>query len=527
MSNVNSQDQDKTLWRLIQPKSMLARLFWLLGLGVVITNGLLLFISWQQDQRQDRQFDAWQMGFELSPVVDAFLGHKPTPVVQLSDKLSWQIMERGGRTRAEVLQAQGMAGWPEQLVELPVIAATPNQDQTYIAALAPSAIDLETRQTVSGPGTNSQRGKVAIANTLAWLSGQAARSGQQVKLVLDRDDSKMLILESNAYWRDEGALSRYDFLLYVALIMFFMGLPFAAGYIFTPIDELLKALRDTRNETTPIKADGCEEVSEITFAVNHLVARISKHMSDRLSFVAAISHDLGVPATRLRLRAALIKDKELRDRLIDDTTEMSAMIADSLQYLRNEATEEPARVVDFVSLVESLYQDYLDTGADIFMNDDFSGEASQSKPQSYQMTYQTVHSMFTGTETKLDYKQHGPLTLTCKPRALRRALGNLVDNALKYGQSALLKIEADASSVLVTVTDRGPGIPEAEMGKVTQPFYRLEKSRGRGTGGTGLGLAIVDSIVKDHDGFLSMENLMQGGMQVTIALPRNVPAPDQ
>jgi signal transduction histidine kinase len=517
MSNVNNPDPRGTLWRLIQPRSMLARLFWLLGLGIVITNGLLLLISWQQDQRQAREASAYHLGFQLADIVRAFEDGKHFPVVSLEAALSWQIIEPQGRTRAQVLQSQGMAGWPEQLIELPINSPTPSQNHRYISLLAPSAIAAGS----SDLNADSPRGAIAIAHRLARLSEQAAKSGQQVKLVLQQADNRILIFESDAYWRDEGTLSRYDFLLYVALVMFFMGLPFAAGYIFSPIDDLLRALRETHNESTPIKADGCEEVSEITFAVNRLIARLSRHMSERLSFVAAISHDLGVPATRLRLRAALIEDKQVRERLIDDTTEMSAMIADSLQYLRNEATEEAARVVDFHSLVESLYQDYLDTGADIHMNDDFSSENAKNKP----LAYQTVHSMFTGSETQLGYRLHGPLTLTCKPRALRRALGNLLDNALKYGQSALLEIEADASSVAVKVSDRGPGIPEAEMERVTQPFYRLEKSRGRDTGGTGLGLAIVDSIVKDHDGFLAMENMLQGGLQVTIALPRNVPMP--
>ena len=496
---------------------MLARLFWMMAIGIVMTNGLLVFIFLQQDNRQRHVEEARQLGFRLGPVVSRFVNGQPLPPVELGASHSWQIIEPQGRSRAEVLQTHGMAGWPEQQLELPVVIRTPNQPPVLISATAYTPVEPFSFLT----GEGQPRGLVAITQMISKLSGHLAASGKEAKLILDRKDGKILIMESPDYWRDEGALSKYDFLLYVALVLFFLGLPVAAGFIFAPIEELLKALRETRSETTPIKADGCQEVSEITFAINRLVGRLSRHMSERLSFVAAISHDLGVPATRLRLRAALIKDKKVRDQLIQDTNEMSAMIADSLQFLRNENVEEADRVIDFQSLVESVYEDYLDTGAEVFMNR-MPDEDHANKP----LVFETVPSMFTGTGVRLEHKLDGPLTLNGKPRALRRALGNLIDNALKYGQSALIEIEADTSSVLVKVSDRGPGIPEAEMSNVIQPYYRLEKSRSRDTGGTGLGLAIVNAIVRDHDGFLTMDNLMHGGLQVTIALPRNVPASD-
>ncbi len=513
MSPVNDPERAGMLLRLIKPKSMFARLFWFLAFGILISNGFLLFHAYQQTQRQERQAAASRLGFQLAPAVSQFLAGSDLPSVRLETDLAWQIIEPGGRTRAEVLQAQGMAGWVEHLVELPVEKPTPDPQRTFAAALAPAAVaTLPSQLTKENP-----RGVVAIAETLSELSTQAAKSGRRMKLILDRQDGRIMIAESPAYWSDEGALSRYDFLIFVALIMFFMGLPFVAGYIFSPMDDLLAALKEKKNHATPIKADGSSEVSEISVAINRLVSQLARTMSERLSFVAAISHDLGVPATRLRLRAQLIKDRDVRDRLIADTNEMSAMIADSLHYLRNDTADEAPRVVDFQSLVESLHQDYLDMGGEVYFNGDDAGE----DPHRQVLKYRTVPSMFSGAGKRMDFQTHGPLTLTCKPRAMRRALGNLVDNAIKYGGAALLELDADASSVLIKVSDRGPGIPEAEMENVVRPFYRLAKSRGRNTGGTGLGLAIVNSIVKDHDGFLAMENLIQGGLQVTVALPRD------
>ncbi len=513
MSDENSADQENVLQRLLQPKSMFARLFWFLGLGIMITNGLLLFISYQKDQRTERLTNAYRLGFEIAPEISRFLNQQPLKSNLQGPNLTWQVIDLGGHSRALAIASHGMLGWTEQQISLPIIKEKPGREKTYITVLSQSDISLNSVNLAA----NRTPGTTALIEKVAHISEQISKSGKRVNLVIDGPNNQVLVFKSDAYWNDEGALSKYDFLLYVVLILFFMGLPYAAGLIFSPLDSLLKTLKEKRNDATPIKADRCHEISEIAFAINHLVAQLSKHMSDRLNFVAAISHDLGVPATRLRLRASMIKDVDVRKRLIEDSNEMSAMIADSLQYLRNETTDEAPRVVDFFSLIQSLHQDYIDTGNEVNFDDTYLVDGQQGKA----LTYRTVPSMFSGTETEMDYQSLGPLTVTCKPRAMRRAIGNLVDNALKYGDAALLEIDADVSSVVVKVTDRGPGIPEDEMDNVIQPFYRLEKSRGRGTGGTGLGLAIVSTIVKDHDGFLTMENLLQGGLQVTIALPRD------
>jgi signal transduction histidine kinase len=493
---------------------MISRLFWFLGLGILISNGLLLSITYHQDQRSDRNANAYRLGFQLAPIVSKFLVGSPNLSSGSSDELNWRVIDFNPLTRAESIAANGLTGWVETPVVLPVEKSSPNSEAISISAFSKSRISL----TLAPTTPSEAKGDIALAKRLAMISEQVSKSGKKIYLILEKSNEQLLMFESAVYWHDEGPLSKYDFLFYVALIMFFMGLPYAAGLIFAPLDRLLQALKDKGNDATPIKADGCREISEISFAVNHLVSQLSKHMSDRLNFVAAISHDLGVPATRLRLRASLIEDEKMRSRLIEDSNEMSAMIADSLQYLRTETTDEVPRVVDFISLIQSLHQDYLDTGQNVSFNDDILGGEKDGNA----LTYRTVPSMFTGTETKMDFRLHGPLTLVCKPRAMRRALSNLVDNALKYGDAALLEIDADASSIVIKVTDQGPGIPEAEMEKVMQPFYRLEKSRGRGTGGTGLGLAIVNTIVRDHDGFLMMENLLKGGLKISVALPRAI-----
>ncbi|MBL8487753.1 MAG: two-component sensor histidine kinase, partial [Rhodocyclaceae bacterium] len=206
--------------------------------------------------------------------------------------------------------------------------------------------------------------------------------------------------------------------------------------------------------------------------------------AERTRILAAVSHDLQTPITRLRLRAELMDDAALRDKVLDDLSEMQALVEEGLAYAGSTAAPKEAEsATDLDALAASLVADYADAGRPVTL----AGACGR--------------------------------TLVTRPRTLRRLLGNLVDNALKFAGGAEVACAADGDSVVIAVRDRGPGIPEEELEKVFEPFHRVEASRNRETGGTGLGLAIARQLAQGLGASLTLHNLPDGGLEARLVLP--------
>jgi signal transduction histidine kinase len=199
--------------------------------------------------------------------------------------------------------------------------------------------------------------------------------------------------------------------------------------------------------------------------------------------LAAISHDLRTPLTLLRLRAENIGDTPEREKMLATIAEMDSMIGATLQFARDEAAAEPRRRTDLSALLASVVDDMADTGLSVTM------EPAAS------------------------------VISECQPAALKRALTNLLDNAIKYGKRARAAIHATSQTIEITIDDEGPGIPAGELTRVFQPFYRVEDSRSRETGGIGLGLAIALSIIQANGGALALSNRTEGGLRARVTLP--------
>jgi signal transduction histidine kinase len=163
--------------------------------------------------------------------------------------------------------------------------------------------------------------------------------------------------------------------------------------------------------------------------------------------------------------------------------EMDEMIGATLKFARDESAAEPSRQTDIVSLVQSIVDDMNDAGLSVTM------------------------------------APAQPVTAECRPATLKRALTNLIDNAVKYGKTAHVAVQKAGEGVEITVNDEGPGIPEADFARVFEPFYRVEESRSRETGGVGLGLAIALSVVQAHGGQITLNNRPQGGLRARVTLP--------
>lgn len=229
---------------------------------------------------------------------------------------------------------------------------------------------------------------------------------------------------------------------------------------------------------------GPSEVLRAAAAFNRMGKRIEQHLSERVRILAAISHDLQTPITRLRLRAELLDDAAARGKWLADLDAMESLVDEGLAYARSkDRSSETACLVDIYALLDNIACDYADAGRQVTLS-----------------------------------AREG-LRATTRPRALRRLLGNVIDNALKYAGTAEVSATADETSLCIRVSDRGPGIQEDQLEAVFEPFFRLEASRNRDSGGTGLGLSIARELCATLGGTLVLANRAGGGLEARLVLP--------
>jgi signal transduction histidine kinase len=233
----------------------------------------------------------------------------------------------------------------------------------------------------------------------------------------------------------------------------------------------------------PLTEEGVREIRDATRAFNTMQDRLLRYLDSRTNVLAAMSHDLRTPLTRMRLRVEAVSEERLRTRFSADLDEMEALVHGALALFKGLDDDERFEPVDVNALLATLVAEYAELGATI----------------------------------GLEGKALAPVQ--AKPRALKRCLRNLVDNALKFGQRATLGVE-DGDALVLRVVDEGPGIPEEFLERVFEPFYRLESSRNRDTGGTGLGLSIARDVVQAHGGSLMLRNHPEGGLIAEVRLPR-------
>jgi len=243
-----------------------------------------------------------------------------------------------------------------------------------------------------------------------------------------------------------------------------------------------------RGQPVPRLADsGPSEVVALIRAFNTMQDRLTRFIADRTRLLAAISHDLRTPLTSLRLKAELLDDPELAEQMIATIDEMTAIVQSSLDFARSDAVMEESREIDLTALADSLVEDMAELGLDVSF--------AESSPR---------------------------VPLQGRSAALRRALRNLIENAVRYGQRARVRCWREGDTALVAVSDDGPGIPEAHLAEVIKPFVRLETSRNRATGGVGLGLAIANDIIAAHGGTLTLRNRgtdRTEGLDAIVTLP--------
>jgi signal transduction histidine kinase len=240
--------------------------------------------------------------------------------------------------------------------------------------------------------------------------------------------------------------------------------------------------------TPPLPEDGPEEIASAAASFNTMALRIRRFVQDRTFMLTAIGHDLRTPITRLKLRAEFVDDEELRRKMVADLDELEAMVAATLAFGRDVTTDEPETTVDLTELVRTVLD-----------------EAADSRPDLID---------------RMTYAGPDHLPIRARPLGLKRALTNLVMNALKYGDAAEVSLSrTEAGGVVLLIEDRGPGIPASEIERLFQPFQRMEQSRNKETGGMGLGLPIARNILRAHGGDVTLGHRSSGGVRASVVLP--------
>ena len=487
--------------RRYKPRTLGGRIFMLMMLGGVIIAILSTMASLYVIERNERIGRAYTLGFTIRELLR--IAENPEFESNIVD-----IAARDGMV-LRILPPDDLGtlllfSRPAQHIALPVRLANTGWPISVKVHFLRGRLSSEQRAVIEATENPSL--------FLAELSREIARLGLEAQVEIMMPSGKRFLVSHDELWVNYSSPS-------LVFLMFLMGVAavlavFAAlaDLLAGPFKNLTRAIINHGDEVDnpPVEERGPTEARSMAAAYNDLRERISRMLGDRTRMLAAISHDLRTPSTRLRLRAEFIENDELRETVLRDLDEMDSLLNDALDFLGDWIQKEEERTVDFVSVLEAICDDYADLGRPV----SFDG------PQPLQ--FSSVHTVFGGGDEPHSFGGKRSIRLSCRPGTLKRAFTNLIENSLKYGHRAKVSLEATADTVLVTIRDEGPGIPDEHQDKVFLPFYRVEGSRARKTGGSGLGLSIVKTVVDAHDGHIALRNMPGRGLEVIISLPRRV-----
>ncbi len=356
--------------------------------------------------------------------------------------------------------------------------------QAQIGAPWPVRVDINPQarsRNFVGEGIEAGAFELWMARNFYFLLPEPFSTVVQVGL----EDGTIALFEVNV---PQEPLRRFESLapLLLLLLLICFGLAALLVRMTTRSLDRLAAAADAIGEdpgAAPLPEDGPGEIRRVIGAFNRMQARVRRYLVERGRLLSAISHDLKTPLTRLRLRAEMLPDAELRGKMLRDLDEMQTMVGTTLDFFRTVDRAAPRLPVDIAALLESLCEDRRETGQSV--------SVSGAPVAPYR----------------------------ADPQALRRCLENLIENAVRYGRGAEIEIRDTPERLRIAVRDRGPGIPEGELERVFEPFYRLDDSRNMDSGGTGLGLSIARNIARWHGGDVTLSNAAPG-LVAELALPR-------
>ncbi|ROR15155.1 ATP-binding protein [Erwinia sp. JUb26] len=427
------------------PRTLLARLLLIVSLGLLLANGMTL----------------------ASLLIERMSSARTVMLRNLENDVA---------TSVAILDRLPAAERPQWLTRL----ARGN----YSYELSPGETGIPPTSRRSRDAVNSLKAALGDTWPMTLVSIPGSREHIQVHLTL-HDGSPLTI----NLWPHMPAIATWLPIVLIAQLLLLLGCGWlAVRQVTRPFTQFIRAV-DTLKPASPtiqtVPDSGPQEVRQAARAFNDLQQRIQDHLKEKSQILAAISHDLQTPITRMKLRVEMSEQPELRDKLLSDLDQMSRLVREGIAYARSaEGLEEKPQTVSLNAFIDTLACDYQDIGLPV---------------------------SFTPCG--------GDDRFSVRPQALRRVITNLTDNALKFGHRADIVLSRTGSErVEFSVCDSGPGIPERELQAVLEPFYRLENSRSRHTGGTGLGLAIASQLVGQMNGTLTLSNRPEGGLQAAVVL---------
>ncbi|QLF94920.1 HAMP domain-containing protein [Pseudomonas sp. ABC1] len=313
----------------------------------------------------------------------------------------------------------------------------------------------------------------------------AQQPGKRYALLIELQDGSWVMFSAPTRYWGLDELPRNLVVIALVMLSTLIVALVATRHLASPLERLAQGVRrfGTDFKAPPIEVTGPREIRQTIVAFNAMQAQLQHFINDRTQMLAAISHDLRTPLTRMRLRGEFIEDAEQQAKLFRDVDEMQAMVNSALDFFRDEARLEPVTAFDLAALLQTIVDDYRDTG----------------------------------TEVRLSGPEH--LVYRGRPIGIKRMLVNLLDNAIKYGSEPGIQLKTQAKRLEIRVLDRGPGIAPELHEAVFKPFFRLEGSRNKHTGGVGLGLSAARAMALEHGGTLTLTNRERGGLEARVTLP--------
>jgi signal transduction histidine kinase len=451
--------------------SMTGRVFATLLLGILITAALTQLLA---DAERQRVIDEFRDLHNLDRAEQLIMA---TEIVPESARGAYlQVANRPGMR----LEAVGQA--------LPALMPAPTEfTQSLTARMNKSA---NARYRLQSLAVRPEACALAREQPVVFGLLRMKWRGTCESIMVGLRDGTPLIL-SVLPPRSATSPERTDYTGTIALFLLSIaGLAYVVARMTTrPLKQLAQAAKNLGNDINhpPLDLTGADEIRQASAAFNAMQARIRQYIFQRTQMLAAITHDLQTPLTRMRLRLEKVSEEELQQRLIGDLSAMQAMVKEGLDLARSMDTTETMQMMDLDSLLDSVCADATDASQQVSL----AGTAN--------------------------------MALLGRPMDLRRCLVNLIDNAVKYGQAVKVTVDRINGAARIRIRDAGPGIPEAELARVFDPFYRVETSRSRESGGTGLGLTIARNIAEQHGGSIMLANHPEGGLEATLMLPEYYP----
>lgn len=389
-----------------------------------------------------------------------------------------------------------LAGRVAELTQLLRFAKTPTEADELLAAARRGGLDV--RRVALGELVPRAAGEMRSFSMRAFrqlaaepgielLEELRHPAGSSSQVVVKLDDGHALMADvavKGGFWSfmlrpaAAGAI--------IVLISMLLLSVYAVRWVIAPLADVARAATSFgRSPRAPevLRRRGPREIVQVADALNDMRTRIAALLDDRTRMLAAISHDLRTPLTRLRLRSERVGDDTLRPAMLGDIAKMTRMINETLEYLREDARSEAVSCIDLPSFLQTICSEFADTG--------------------YAVSY--------AGPARLPY--------ACRPRALSRAVTNIVENAVKHGSTITVALRPTASDhIEIEVADDGPGIAPALRDKVFEPFFKADSAR-QGSGGFGLGLSIALDIAKRHGGSIELKPRQPSGLLVSMLLP--------